>query len=91
MREPVGGVGERGKKRGRGPAKGRVSDQGSGFGLVASVPLHVCQLRAQGAAQEAAVGEGPAGHGRGEGHGQGVEPNVACSAFSAFGVFSIKS
>lgn len=39
---------------------GKVSDQGSRFGLVASVPLHVCQLRAQGAAEEAAVAEGPA-------------------------------
>lgn len=23
---------------------GKVSDQGSGFGLVVSVPLHICQL-----------------------------------------------
>lgn len=56
------GSGGRGRVEGGREGSG-VSDQGSGFGLVASVPLHVCQLRAQGAAEEAAVAERPAAHG----------------------------
>lgn len=41
---------------------GKVSDQGSRFGLVMSVPLHICQLRTDGAAEKTAVTERPAEH-----------------------------
>lgn len=37
----------------------KVSDQRSRFGLVLSVPLHICQLWAQGAAEKTAVTERP--------------------------------
>lgn len=40
---------------------GKVSDQGSGFGLVVSAPLHICQLWTEGAAEKTAVTERPAG------------------------------
>lgn len=69
MERQFGGGGVGGGGGGEG---GGVSDQGSRFGLVASVPLHVCQLRAQGAAEEAAVAERPAAHREGRGRGQGA-------------------
>ena len=39
----------------------KASNQGSGFGLVMSVPLHICQLWTEGAAEKTAVTERPAG------------------------------
>lgn len=53
----------RGSKGGQWDLSGpfrKVSDQGSRFGLVTSVPLHICQLWTQGAAEKTAVTGRPA-------------------------------
>lgn len=41
----------------------KASDQGSWFGLVASVPLHICQLQTQWTTEKTAVTERPADEG----------------------------
>lgn len=50
----------RGSRRGQWDSSGpfrKVSDQGSRFSLVVSIPLHICQLWTQGAAEKTAVTE----------------------------------